>query len=396
MLYEEQQRILIELSAGIKSNTSADAGGIMRAPVSDFTSTALLAQEQEVFFKNTPLLMGASTDLPGPNTYVATSETGVPILMTRDSEGHFRAFMNVCRHRGVQVVKDGRGEKNRFSCPFHAWTYQNTGDLIAITREEKFGCIDKGSHGLIELPSQEALGMLWVRPSQGETFETTDLLGGLAEEMESWQIANHDFHDSQVLDADINWKLAIDTFGENYHFDILHKNTLSSDIFGNLQTHDIFGQNYRMVFASKNGFKYVEDNQMPIAEWPYRSITLNVYFVFPNVIFLVDPAGIDILRMYPGANDPGKSRTYHSRYRNPDYETPLDQAQEPAPNRFQGFNEVVVDEDYAVAASTQANASSGAVSHYLFGRNEPALHHYHNSHRRALGKELLTLEDESV
>ena len=112
--------------------------------------------------------------------------------------------------------------------------------------------------------------------------------------------------------------------------------------------------------------------------------------LYPNVIFLVDPAGVDILRMYPDNNSPSMSRTHHSYYMNPDFEEEARRSNEPVESRFPGFNKIIVDEDYLVAASTQANALSGAQSHYLFGRNEPALHHYHNTHRRGLGLPELT------
>jgi phenylpropionate dioxygenase-like ring-hydroxylating dioxygenase large terminal subunit len=394
---EEQQRILKTLKHGLEKDISADAEGILRVPVSDFTSKELLQKEQQVFFRETPLLMGLSTDLPDSGSYLATFETGVPILMTRDGRGDFNAFLNVCRHRGVQVVPNGRGSRDRFSCPFHAWTYDNSGELVAINRERKFGRIDKRDHGLVALQAREAHGMLWVKPSPGDGFDLDEVLGGLGPEMSSWQLDTHDFEEEQVIDADVNWKLAIDTFGENYHFDVLHRDTLAPEIHGNLQTSDVFGQNYRMVFASKNGFKYVADNNVPEQEWPYRLITLNVYFLYPNVILLVDPMGVDILRMYPEGNDPARSKTRHRFYINPavqEHRRQLAQQSgenEPVESRFEGFNRIVVDEDYAVAASTQKNASSGAQTHYLFGRNEPALHHYHNAHRRGLGLPLLEL-----
>ncbi|MEM7077112.1 MAG: SRPBCC family protein [Pseudomonadota bacterium] len=393
MRQAERARILKALRHGLDTNTSVDAGGILRAPVTDFTCKELLAREQEIFFRQTPLLMGLSTDLPQPGSYVATAETGVAILLTRDTQGQFRAFLNVCSHRGMQVVEEGRGVKHRFTCPFHAWTYKNSGELIAIAREDRFGCIDKGEHGLVELPAAEKYGLLWVRPSPGDPIDIDAQLGGLAEDMEAWQLPTHAFSEAQVIDAEINWKLAIDTFGENYHFDVLHKQTLANDIHGNLQTQDIFGRNYRMVFAQKGGFKYVADNNMPLEQWPYRWITLNVYFIYPNVIFLVDPAGVDVLRMYPDAQDPARSRTHHSYYANPELAAHLEQQGiEAGGSRFVGFNMIVVDEDFAAATHTQRNALSGARSHYIFGRNEPALHHYHNVHREGLGLPPLELE----
>ena len=239
--------------------------------------------------------------------------------------------------------------------------------------------------------------MLWVRPSPGDDFDIDAMLGGLAPEMESWGLPDHDYSEEQVIRADINWKLAIDTFGENYHFEVLHRDTLAPLFHGNLQTHDTFDKNYRMVFASKDGFKYVHDNKLPIDQWPYRWITLNVYFLYPNVIFILDGSGVDVLRMYPDENDPARSRTHHSYYMSPAMrEERKKRAEEQGPDepeesRFQGFNEIIVGEDYAVAESQQRGASSGAQTHFTFGRNEPALQHYHNAHRRGLGLPELAL-----
>ena len=398
MIREERLRILQELQNGIDNGITADAGGILKAPVTHFTCPDLLQKEQQVFFRESPILLGMSVDLPGKGSYLATNETGVPILMTRDNNGKFHAFFNVCRHRGAQVVLEGRGNRDRFACPFHAWTYSNSGKLLAVNKEQSFGCVDKNRQSLVEIPAQEKYGMLWVLPTPGRQFDVDEILGGLATEMGSWDLHDIEFKEEQILKADINWKLAIDTFGENYHFDVLHKETLAPEIFGNLQTNDVFGRNYRMVFALKGGFNYVHEKNMPIEEWPFRWITLGVYFLYPNIIFLVDRQGIDLLRMYPDENNPGKSRTHHRFYLGREMREHLKRRaeekgnNEPEESRLTGFNRVVVQEDYVMAASIQVGASSGAQTHLTFGRNEPALHHYHNTHRAGLGLAPLELE----
>jgi hypothetical protein len=57
--------------------------------------------------------------------------------------------------------------------------------------------------------------------------------------------------------------------------------------------------------------------------------------------------------------------------------------------RQQGFATIIQAEDYVAAASGHRGAQSGALEHVTFGRNEPALHHYHNTYREALGMEPL-------
>ena len=314
MIKEEEIRILGQLQSGIDNGTTEEAGGILRVPVSDYTSEELFAREQQVLFKEQPMLIGLSSDLPEPDSYVATNETGTPILMTRDADGEFHAFSNICRHRGVQVVPEGRGRRGRFTCPFHAWTYKNSGELLAVTQEESFGCIDKGRQGLVELPAAEKYGMLWIRPSPGESVNVDDILGGLVSDMESLDLPGYKYEESQVLKTNMNWKLAIDTYGESYHFASLHKDTIGPDFYSNLQVSNAFGENFRWVVASKLGFKYVHDSGLVIEEWPYHWITTTIYFFFPNTILLRSPEGFDLARIYPDENNLGKSRTHFSFY----------------------------------------------------------------------------------
>ena len=83
----EKVRILDVLSEHVMNGTTVDAGGIMRVPMSDFTCPKLLEREYEVFFRNTPLCMGLSSELPKPNSYWSDIVSGVPILMVRDDDG---------------------------------------------------------------------------------------------------------------------------------------------------------------------------------------------------------------------------------------------------------------------------------------------------------------------
>ena len=388
---EERRRLIGILKDGLENGGPVQGEGIVRSPLSDFSSPELLAEERNIFFRQTPLFMGLSADLPEEGSYWADSETGLPILMTRDGEGRFRAFANTCRHRGAQVVPDGRGNRLRFSCPFHGWTYANSGNLIAVTKADRFGEIDKNEYGLIELPAAERYNMLWVKPTPGGEIDIDNCLGGLQDDMVHWKLDVPSYGASQVLHAKINWKLAIDTFGENYHFDVLHRESLSKDIRGNLQTHDTFGANYRMVFAY-NHFPEIAQAVPDPNEWPFRMMTLSVYFIYPNTIFLVDPHAVDILRIFPDTEDPAKSTTAHSYYVLPEVKAYFEDPEHPErryEDRFENFNHIIVNEDYKMAESTQRCAVAGIQSHVLFGRNEPALLHYHNAHRRGLGRPLL-------
>ena len=75
-------------------------------------------------------------------------------------------------------------------------------------------------------------------------------------------------------------------------------------------------------------------------------------------------------------------------YSRPD---PLEQFGEVIRGVSENFADIIRDEDYAVAARSQLGAEAGHPEYNVFGRNEPALHHYHNTYREALGMAPLEL-----
>ena len=119
-----------------------------KAPTSVYTCKDIAKKEWDSFFQNHPQLIGMSGDLLEPDTFFTIDDFGTPILATRDREGKFRAFLNACRHRGVRVAHEARGKAVKFTCPFHAWTYASSGDLVAIPNNDQM-------YGIVELPAVE-------------------------------------------------------------------------------------------------------------------------------------------------------------------------------------------------------------------------------------------------
>ena len=124
-------------------------------------------------------MLGFSGDLPEPGSFFTSEDLGKPILCTRDKDGEFRAFLNVCRHRGAVVEHEKRGRKTVFSCPFHAWGYSAAGDLLAVPKASHFGEVDKSCFGLVGLPAVERHGLLWVCANPATSFDIDEMLGGL-------------------------------------------------------------------------------------------------------------------------------------------------------------------------------------------------------------------------
>ncbi|MFL2692381.1 MAG: aromatic ring-hydroxylating dioxygenase subunit alpha [Gammaproteobacteria bacterium] len=394
----EQIRLLKGLINHLDNKTNINAGGIIKTPADTYTSEERFTREWDSFFLNHPQIIGLSGDLPKADTFITTEDFGVPVLATRNSKGEFKAYVNICSHRGVIVENVERGEKSKFSCPFHGWTYSNEGDLIGYPKSEQFGNIEKTCYGLKELPALEKFGFLWVHPSQDGVIDLEDLLGDeLIKEFDSWRFEDLIFSNEDVYTTEMNWKLAIDTFGETYHFSVLHKDSLFQSFYGNCQMFDSFKRNGRLILCKRT---IDELRDLSESEWDICAGSLPVYYLFPNIIFIPTLEGAFLVKEYPAENSPHKSYSKISFYFHPHILEHLKELEKTGINakqllqdQYEGFASVIRDEDYAVAASSHKGLRSGNLDYLTFGKNEPALHHYHNTYREALGLQPLPLEE---
>ena len=92
------------------------------------------------------------------------------VIHRASSRGH--ANHGWLDYRGVVLECEERGSRSRFMCPFHAWTYSNTGKLVSVPKPDHFGKIDKDCHGLVPLPAVERYGFLWVHPRPDAEYGT--------------------------------------------------------------------------------------------------------------------------------------------------------------------------------------------------------------------------------
>ncbi len=400
MRHDEQVRLLKGLMEHLDQGTNVDVGHQVKNPTASYTSPMIAADEWDRFFQNHPHLLGLSGDLPELGSFFTNNDLGKPILCTRDMDGTFHAFLNVCRHRGVVVESADRGRKNRFSCPFHAWTYSAKGDLVAVPKEEHFGAVDKTCNSLVALPAVERYGLLWVSLNPAHSFDIDDLLGDLGDELATWNMDSCSRNDATTYTHACNWKLANDTFGETYHFETLHRDTLAPSFHGNVQMYDIFGRNHRMALCLKS---IDAMRGTPTDTWHILRGTMPVYYLFPNVQLIMTSGGPILVRIYPDAADPSNSHSEITWYTFPEEvqktfgipET-QDDGLLSATDRMQAFASVIEAEDYVAAASSQIGVESGAQDFVTFGRNEPALHHYHSTFREALNLPPLEVVDPSL
>ena len=233
---------------------------------------------------------------------------------------------------------------------------------------------------------------LWVHPDPEGAIDLEEQLGPeLRAELASWNLGELSYLGRDDYEVDCNWKLAMDTFGETYHFPALHSETIHLNFYGNVQCYDTYGRNHRMLLCKReiDGLR-----DLPEDEWEITTAALPVYWLFPNVQLMPFAEGIHLVRAYPDPTNPGRHVSRITWYLRPGPAADPE-SREMLTMISRGFGSIIRDEDYVVSASQQRTASSGAIGHVVFGRNEPALHHYHRTYRRMLNMEPLPLLEPS-
>jgi phenylpropionate dioxygenase-like ring-hydroxylating dioxygenase large terminal subunit len=368
-------RRALKLRAG---NTTDLADAERLEPASHYTDPERFARECALV-RAAPQLVGYASELPEPDTYVVKEVLGTPVLMTRAKDGRVRAFHNICRHRQAPIAT-GCGVAQRLRCPYHSWTYDLTGRVVGVPGEEGFTAERSSQASLPELPAAEYAGFVWLSLDPGGRLDVEEHLGELAPQLAAWDFGAWHPIGEKRLDAPIGWKLALDTFAENYHFATVHSTTFATVAHSNCTVFDAFGRHHRLVFPLR-AIDEVAD--LPETEWVPLDRLVVIYAIYPNTVLSVTAVNGEIFRVYPG-NDAGESTTFHQNA----WRFPLDTAEARASAEavFDYAHHTVRDEDYALAARLQANLDTGLSPHLLFGRNEPGLQHRHAVITELLGE----------
>jgi len=349
------------------------ADDVLRVPATHYYDEARWQLEMKQVFMRMPLMLAMSCELKEPGDFKSMEVCGVPVLMVRDSNGDARAYINSCSHRGAVVETEARGNRKRFSCPYHAWTYDHEGDLVAIYSEQDFGEIDKSCHGLTALPVGERAGMIWVTLNPGSTLDLDTFLCGYDHLLSHFGFETWDLFEDRTI-AGPNWKIAYDGYMDLYHLPILHKNTFGANM-PNQALYDAWGPHQRVSSPNPGLFELKEK---PETEWPTEALIQSVWTIFPHIsIASFDGGGgrgVMVSQLFPG-DTPLESRTVQNYVMEKLPEN--DELRQSAHDQFKLLEYVVQEEDYATGLAQQRALMHRPGAEVLFGRNEGGGQHFH-------------------
>ncbi|MBJ7461384.1 MAG: aromatic ring-hydroxylating dioxygenase subunit alpha [Ilumatobacteraceae bacterium] len=345
---------------------------ILRVPVEHYFDQERWQKEVDRIFKRLPLVLGFTCQMREPGSYSAVTILDVPVLMVRGQDGSMRAFLNVCSHRGAQLTDDGCGTARRFTCPYHAWSYDTAGDLVGIYEADAFGDIDKSCNGLTTLPVTERAGIIWVTLTPNSTLDHDSFFHGYDEVLEHHHFENCYYAGQQSIDG-ANWKVCYDGYLDFYHLPILHKNSFGPDLSPKA-LFEAWGPHQRLLAPDKRQVGPLDG--VPVAEWPTEKLVFGVWTIFPHISiasFEAEGRIYMISQLFPGAT-PEESVTVqhflHCETQNPERDASV-------ADRMKFMRFVVEEEDYKTGLQIQRGLKSGAKKEVMFGRNEGGTQAFH-------------------
>ena len=352
------ERIFEHIDAG-----TTDLGDtVWREPVSHYLSQERFEAECALM-RRFPTPFCPSAALPEQGSYVARMAAGNPIVVTRDGDGSVRAFINACRHRGMQVA-EGNGCAKALSCPYHGWTYGLDGTLKGIPGQSGFPELDREQHGLKAVAAIEQGGIIYVQ--QEGNIDPRRLTHAL-----DYFSPNQPLFDQKVLTDSANWKLLYETLMEGYHIKSLHRESFYPFGFDNLNVVETFGPHSRVVYP----FQRIEQlREVPPSDRNLSGLVTSVYMLFPNASISVLSKHTNLVILEPVS--PTESQwVIYSLINTSSDGKPFDL--EDAKRDAAFVNDSGQEEDRAAAAAIQRTLASGANSHLTFGHFEKAIVHFH-------------------
>lgn len=342
-------------------------------PVKNYTSQSRFDAERRLM-RRLPIPFCPVVALPEAGSYVARASAGVPLVVVRGLDGTIRAFRNACRHRGMQLA-DGSGCTKIFRCNYHGWAYRLDGRLEYVPHEHGFPDLDKDSNGLVPVHTVEI--------HSGLVFVTQDEPVGLGalESLPELLTENQVLFDSSESVEDINWKLTAEGTLEGYHIKPTHPESFFPYGYDNLNVIEMQGPNSRVCFP----FRRIEK----LRNAPRENLSLDRMVTLVHRIFPF--ASINRLSQHCGmsfAEPESPTRTRYFNYKvtlpnsNGSAATEEDLARAKKDAAF--LSDTGNQEDAKVVSDIQAAMSSGANTHYRFGRFESAIHHLHSNLARYL------------
>ena len=207
-----------------------------------YTDPEVFKLETNGLLARTWQFAGHASQLTETGDYFTFDLAGESLFCIKGRDGEIRTFYNVCQHRAHQLVS-GQGQTRVVVCPYHAWTYELTGELRAGPNIKAVEGFDKSSICLTSVRTEVFLGFIFVN-LDNDAKPMDEWFPNVRTELESY-IPHWDTLaplEWMEIPENCNWKVSVENYSECYHCTLNHP-TFSTGVV-RPETYDIQPQGY--------------------------------------------------------------------------------------------------------------------------------------------------------
>jgi len=357
----------------VKRQDSAPLPPSSEVPVEMYLDPDLLKREQTELFDKTPVIVGHASMLEKAGSHFTHDHLGKPLLIVRGKDKVIRAFLNVCRHRGMRLVaEEGTGKTPVFVCPYHHWTYGLDGTLKNTPLKDGFEGVDLSCRNLKPVQCAEHSGFIWVQIDDTKPIDLPDFLGTISDDLDSFAVADQLTYRSDTSLKKANWKLIVEAFQDGYHVVRLHNKTVGRFFIDGQTANERVGKHIRAIVARTS---FEDALELPAEEWDDRNHVSFAHYIFPNTIMVYHPDYISHLGLFPVGTD--ETLVTHT------FLVPkLAETDEEKSHIARSYdlieNGVFQSEDYFVCENAQRGMASGANDTLLLSGYEDGIAMFHD------------------
>jgi Rieske 2Fe-2S family protein len=205
-------------------------------PTSWYRSSEIFRIEKERLFCREWLAVCREEELPRPGDSLVLDVLGESILLVRNREGQLRAFYNVCRHRGSRLCRDadeplaagrvalagGIIGGRLIVCPYHQWSYDLNGALVAAPHLGAGTGFDKQEYRLYPVGVETWGGFVFLHLTQVEAKPMAAQLGEIPQRLQRYPLADLRVGATLRYQVHANWKIICENYNECYHCGGVH------------------------------------------------------------------------------------------------------------------------------------------------------------------------------
>ena len=336
-----------------------------------YTDPGFLKIEREQVFHRSWQFLCHEEKLRQPGSYVTMNVAGQPIVALRNRDGELRAYYNVCKHRGHELLS-GEGQIKRITCPYHAWTYDLDGALVTAPRSEHLEGFNQKEICLSQVQVEIFCHLVFVNLDP-DAEALANQSGELASEIMQYapDLAKLTFATRLTYRIKANWKAVVDNFLECYHCPVAHKgfsSMIDMDTY-KVKTHGIYSSHMAKARMGENSAYNIAD----------ATVTDHaVWFLWPNMTLMRYPGrgNFMVWRFYPISAE--------ETWEEFDFFFATAKADETEKEALRFIDEVLQPEDIALVESVQRGMNTPAFNsgRYMVdvagsGASEHAVHHFH-------------------